>query len=140
MRAGRGPLAPLAAAATSAGLAGVAAVIRSRQARPLLDRVLPAPGSGPGEDARRRGHFTFQLRAVTAGGARWSAVVAARSDPGYAATSVMLGESGLCLAADRDRLPERAGVLTPATALGGVLAQRLRDNGFRLDVRPLPAA
>jgi hypothetical protein len=52
--------------------------------------------------------------------------------PGHAATSVMLGESALCLALDRDRLPDRAGVLTPATAMGTTLAGRLRSAGHTL--------
>jgi short subunit dehydrogenase-like uncharacterized protein len=55
--------------------------------------------------------------------------VAAQGDPGYAATAVMLGESALCLALDEARLPSRAGVLTPATGLGSVLADRLRAAG-----------
>ena len=42
----------------------------------------------------------------------------------------MLGQSALCLALDTPRLPERAGVLTPATAMGDVLVERLRDHGF----------
>ena len=41
----------------------------------------------------------------------------------------MFGESALCLALDRDRLPDRAGVLTPATAMGAVLTSRLRSAG-----------
>jgi short subunit dehydrogenase-like uncharacterized protein len=44
----------------------------------------------------------------------------------------MLGESALCLALDRDRLPVRAGVLTPATAMGTALADRLRSAGHTL--------
>ena len=44
----------------------------------------------------------------------------------------MLGESALCLALDRDRLPDRAGVLIPATAMGTVLAGRLRSAGQTL--------
>jgi short subunit dehydrogenase-like uncharacterized protein len=60
-------------------------------------------------------------------------VQAARGDRGYAATAVMLGESALCLARDRERLPARAGVLTPATALGEPLAERLRARGFTLE-------
>ena len=55
-----------------------------------------------------------------------------RGDPGYAATSVMLGESALCLALDHDRLPGRAGVLTPAAAMGTTLADRLRSAGHTL--------
>jgi short subunit dehydrogenase-like uncharacterized protein len=63
------------------------------------------------------------------------ATVAAQGDPGYAATSVMFGESALCLALDDGRLPERAGVLTPATAMGGALVDRLRAAGLTFDVQ-----
>jgi short subunit dehydrogenase-like uncharacterized protein len=48
----------------------------------------------------------------------------------------MLGESALCLALDADRLPERAGVLTPATAMGGVLTDRLRAAGHTYEAGP----
>jgi short subunit dehydrogenase-like uncharacterized protein len=63
---------------------------------------------------------------------RYLAKIEARGDPGYAATSVMLGESALCLALDRDRLPDRAGVLTPATAMGATLTKRLQSAGHTL--------
>jgi short subunit dehydrogenase-like uncharacterized protein len=103
-------------------------------ARPLLDRVLPSPGEGPGEESRRTGWFRMETRAVTESGRRYLAVVAAQGDPGYAATAVMLGESALCLAQDGELLPDRAGVLTPASAMGGALAERLRARGFTLTV------
>jgi short subunit dehydrogenase-like uncharacterized protein len=48
----------------------------------------------------------------------------------------MLGESALALAFDGDRLPDRAGSLTPATALGGVLVERLRAAGQTYEVTP----
>ena len=102
--------------------------------RALLDRVLPAPGDGPSEQVQRNGRFRMELMARTSTGARYRAVVAAQGDPGYAATSVMLGESALCLALDRDRLPVRAGMLTPATAMGDELVVRLRAAGFTLTV------
>jgi short subunit dehydrogenase-like uncharacterized protein len=41
----------------------------------------------------------------------------------------MLGESVLALGLDADKLPDRAGVLTPATGLGLGLADRLRTAG-----------
>jgi short subunit dehydrogenase-like uncharacterized protein len=63
---------------------------------------------------------------------RYLGTVEAPGDPGYAATSVMLGESALCLALDRDRLPGRAGVLTPAAAMGTVHVGRLRSAGHTL--------
>jgi short subunit dehydrogenase-like uncharacterized protein len=58
--------------------------------------------------------------------------VAQQGDPGYAATAVLLGQSALCLALDEQ--PPAAGVLTPATAMGDVLADRLRAAGVTIDV------
>jgi short subunit dehydrogenase-like uncharacterized protein len=46
----------------------------------------------------------------------------------------MLGQSGLALALDGERLPDRAGSLTPATALGTVLVDRLRAAGHIYEV------
>jgi short subunit dehydrogenase-like uncharacterized protein len=46
----------------------------------------------------------------------------------------MLGQSGLALALDGDRLPDRAGSLTPATALGTVLVERLCAAGHTYEV------
>jgi short subunit dehydrogenase-like uncharacterized protein len=48
---------------------------------------------------------------------------------------VMLGESALCLALDREALPARGGVLTPATAMGTVLVDRLRAAGMTFEAR-----
>ena len=61
----------------------------------------------------------------------------AHGDPGYKATAVMLGESALALALDRDRLPDRAGVLTPAVAMGDALIDRLRSAGFVVEAHEL---
>jgi short subunit dehydrogenase-like uncharacterized protein len=46
----------------------------------------------------------------------------------------MLGETALCLALDGERLPERTGSLTPATAMGPALIERLRTAGHVYDV------
>ena len=132
---GTSPLAPVLATGMTAGLAVGLAGMSFGPTRAVLDRVLPSPGEGPGEKARAQGHFRIEVVARTSTGARYTATVAASGDPGYAATAVMQGESALCLALDRDRLPEVAGVLTPATALGAVLAERLRARGFQIDVR-----
>lgn len=131
---GAGPLSPvvgvLAAAAVGLGIAGLS----FPPSRRVLDRVLPKPGSGPGPDARRTGHFRVETFATTTGGRRYRAVVAARGDPGYAATALMFGEAGLCLVLDRSRLPAAAGVLTPAAGLGDALVGRLRAAGMTLSV------
>ena len=101
-------------------------------ARALLDHVLPQPGQGPSEKTRRTGRFQMKIHTRTSAGAGYAATAAARGDPGCRATSVMLGETALCLARDRDRLPDHAGVQTPATAMGTILAGRLKAAGHTL--------
>ena len=119
------------AAMATASLGAAAVGLGFRPSRALLDRILPAPGTGPDEKARSAGRFAVELHARTSTGARYVTRIAAQGDPGYAATSVMLGESALCLALDQD-LPQASGVLTPATAMGVVLADRLRAAGQTL--------
>lgn len=132
---GGGATAPLKAGAMSAGLAAFGAGLDFRPTRSLLERVLPEPGAGPSAETRRTGFFQIDVHGRTSMGARYVARVAAKGDPGYAATAVMLGESALCLAMDRDRSPDLAGVLTPSTAMGAVLVDRLRAAGQTLSVR-----
>lgn len=133
---GRGPLGAAAAVAATAGQAGFLAAIVLPPTRAVLDRLLPAPGSGPSAQVRERGWFRSVVDAGTEGGPRYRAEVAGRGDPGYAATAVMLGQSALALALDGDRLPDRDGSLTPATALGGALVDRLRVAGHTYAVAP----
>jgi short subunit dehydrogenase-like uncharacterized protein len=132
---GAGPAAPLRAAAVSAALKAAGAGLAFGPSRAMLSQLLPAPGQGPGEKTRRTGFFRIQIHTRTSAGARYLATIEAQGDPGYAATSVMLGETALCLALDRDHLPGRAGVLTPATAMGAALATRLRAAGHTLATR-----
>ena len=134
MSYGTGVTAPIRAAAFSAGLAATVTGMGFGPTRAVLDRVLPAPGDGPDEESRRRGRFAMEIRTRTTTGARYRARIKAQGDPGYQATSVMLGESALGLALDRDHLPNRFGVVTPATAMANVLANRLRAADFVLDV------
>ena len=126
---GAGHAGRVKALALTGGLGALLAGLSFPPSRKVLGRVLPSPGEGPGEEARRKGFFTMDIHTRTSSGARYVCRVAAQGDPGYAATAVMLGESALCLALDRDRLPQRSGVLTPSTAMGGVLVERLRAAG-----------
>jgi short subunit dehydrogenase-like uncharacterized protein len=105
--------------------------------RALVDRLAPKPGEGPSEEARAAGWFQMKVRTTTSSGRRYVSTVAGQGDPGYAATAVMLGESALALALDGERLPAAAGVLTPATAMGDVLVERLRSAGLTLTVEEL---
>ena len=131
---GAGPVAAAQATGLAAALKGATAALAFRPSRTLAGLV-PLLGEGPGEKTRRTGYFRIQIDARTEGGARYLAKVEARGDPGYAATSVMLAESALCLALDRDRLPARAGILTPATAMGAALTDRLRSAGQTFTVQ-----
>jgi short subunit dehydrogenase-like uncharacterized protein len=129
---GTGLAAPVQAAAAAAAAKAAAAGLSFPPSRALLGAVLPRAGQGPGERTRRSGFFRIQIHTRTSAGARYQGRIEAQGDPGYAATSVMLGESALCLALDRDHLPGHAGVLTPATAMGTALAGRLKTAGHTL--------
>ena len=131
---GSGPLAAVQAGAVAGGVGALGAGLSLRPTRAMLDRVLPSPGEGPNEKQREGGFFRIEIHARTSTGARYVCRVAAQGDPGYKATSVMFGESALSLALDGDRLPPRAGVLTPATALGKALVERLRAAGQTFEV------
>ncbi len=134
------PAAPVKGAALTGGLGALQAGLNFGPTRSLLDRFLPDPGEGPSEDKQRGGFFRIEVHAHTSGGAHFLARVKAQGDPGYLATSVMLGESALCLALDGDRLPARAGVLTPATGMGTALVERLRAAGHTYEVERIDAA
>jgi short subunit dehydrogenase-like uncharacterized protein len=137
MACGDGALGAARATAVTAGLGAFAAGMAFGPTRSLLDRVLPQPGEGPSEQTRARGFFRMEVHTTTTRGDRYVARVAAKGDPGYAATSVMLGESALALAFDEPALPARAGVLTPATGLGLRVVERLRDAGFTWEANRL---
>ena len=134
---GASPAAPALAVAASAALKAAEAGLAFGPSRAMLGPLLPAPGQGPSEKTRRTGFFRMQIHTCTSAGARYLGTIEARGDPGYAATAVMLGETALCLALDRDQLPDGAGVLTPATAMGAALAARLRSAGHILATRQI---
>lgn len=89
---------------------------------------LLTPGEGPSEEERARSWFRIRFVAEHAGDELVTEV--SGGDPGYEETAKMLSEAALCLAQDRDRLPARAGVLTPAVAFGDVLIARLQRAGL----------
>ncbi|WP_026551422.1 saccharopine dehydrogenase NADP-binding domain-containing protein [Arthrobacter sp. H20] len=125
----RGPAGAVIAGAVALGLRAFAGAMALPPTRSVLDHVLPAPGTGPSVNTQRKGWFRSQVTAHTEGGHRYQVIVAGPGDPGYAATAVMAGETALALALDGDQLPPANGSLTPATALGNVLVQRLRAAG-----------
>lgn len=125
---GRGFRGALRGATTLAALGVVSTGLAHGPTRAVLDRVLPAPGEGPSERTLREGRFRFEVEAATERGAVYRTTVAADADPGYGGTAIMLGQAALALAAGEGT--GRTGVLTPATALGDALVDRLRAHGF----------
>jgi len=129
------PFGPARAAAIAGGIGALVAGLSLSPTRKLLDRLLPDPGEGPSAEARDRGFFHIDVHGRTSSGANLVSEIRVSGDPGYKATAEMFGESALALAADEERLPPVAGVLTPATALGEVLTERLRRAGHTYRVR-----
>ncbi|ORA13843.1 saccharopine dehydrogenase family protein [Mycobacterium asiaticum] len=140
MSVGSSPLAPVASAAmTGFGNAMFAVGSRFFHRLPsgLVERVVPKPGSGPSEATRERGFYKVETYTTTTSGARYVARMEQRGDPGYKATSVLLGECGLALAKDRDKLSDLRGVLTPAAAMGDALLDRFPAAGVSLQTERL---
>ena len=132
------PLAQLKAVSFTAGLALFAGALQSTQIRGMLQPLLPQPGSGPSESAMDTGWFSCELVGTAANGGQVRGLIQDQGDPGNRATVKLVCESALSLALQADELPggqTRGGLLTPATGLGDVLAERLRRAGMRLEVR-----
>ncbi|MCA3177804.1 MAG: saccharopine dehydrogenase NADP-binding domain-containing protein [Burkholderiaceae bacterium] len=139
LRVGRGRVGALAATGLAVGFGVGRASMRFAPARALARRLVPAPGEGPSEASMDGGSFRCELVGRSAGGHLVRGRIAGRGDPGNRATTVFVCEATLALAGPADMLPGIAGtggVLTPATALGDVLARRLAAAG--MTVEPLP--
>jgi short subunit dehydrogenase-like uncharacterized protein len=110
-------------------VAGVGTVVALAQLPPTRKALLALrdPGQGPSPDERAKSWFTVRFRGE--GGGRRLVTEVSGGDPGYSETSKMLAEAALCLA--NDDLPERAGQLTPAVAMGQALIDRLLAAGIR---------
>ena len=93
----------------------------------VVNRFFPDPGEGPSKEEREAGFWNFTVVGVMDDGSSIVARVSGDRDPGYGSTTKMLGESAACLALDKRKLPRKKGVLTPATAMGDVLIQRLQS-------------
>lgn len=138
MRVGRNAIASrVMAGGIALGMGAFFGGMAMKPTRRVLDRFLPKPGEGPDAETRERGLFTHKTFTTTTTGKRYVATVAGQGDPGYKATALMLGEAALTLALDRDKLPDRFGVLTPASAMGDALTDRLRAAGMTIQTEPL---
>jgi short subunit dehydrogenase-like uncharacterized protein len=121
----------LAKVALTAGAAGAAiALAQLPPTRGLLSRMVPSPGEGPSEETRAKSWFKVTF--VGEGDGKRVVTEVSGGDPGYEETAKMLSQSALCLAFDD--LPETAGQVTPAQAMGDALLARLQDAGISFRV------
>ena len=63
-----------------------------------------------------------------------SVTVNGDSDPGYSATAKMLTESAICILLNENKIPKKYGVLTPASGIGLILIERLKENGISFTI------
>ncbi|MFD6184723.1 saccharopine dehydrogenase family protein [Streptomyces goshikiensis] len=114
------------------GTAALGATAAVAQLPPARRWLMSRWESGQGPDAARRASSWFTVRFVGEGGGRRVFTEVSGGDPGYGETAKMLAESALCLA--YDALPDRAGQLTTAVAMGDALLDRLQKAGIRFRV------
>ncbi|SCL68262.1 saccharopine dehydrogenase (NAD+, L-glutamate forming) [Micromonospora citrea] len=115
--------------AAGAGLGGLVGLVRVPPARRWLFGRLTA---GQGPTPQQRAKSWFRVRFVGTGGGRRVLTEVAGGDPGYDETAKMLAESALCLATDE--LPATSGQVTPVTAMGDALLDRLVRAGMTFRV------
>ena len=132
------PLPWLQAAGITASMALLTGAMELAPLRHFLQSWLPQPGSGPSEKTMDAGWFRCELLGFSRDGQKVQGLIYDGGDPGNRATVKFLCESALSLVLNGDELPggaQRGGILTPATGLGNVLAQRLRQAGMSIEVK-----
>ncbi|HET7486245.1 MAG TPA: saccharopine dehydrogenase NADP-binding domain-containing protein [Solirubrobacterales bacterium] len=114
------------------GAAGIGAAALLAPLPPTRKLLLKAksPGDGPSEAVRAKSWFKVTF--VGEGGGERVVAEVSGGDPGYDETAKMLAESALCLAFDE--LPETAGQVTTAQAMGDALLARLQVAGIAFRV------
>eukprot|EP00879_Flechtneria_rotunda_P007646 GHRR01008018.1.p1 GENE.GHRR01008018.1~~GHRR01008018.1.p1 ORF type:complete len:404 (+),score=160.62 GHRR01008018.1:312-1523(+) len=133
----------------SAFFTGLQAVFALGPLRNIAKTRLPQPGEGPTREAMMTGYWKHSMIGITEGQSeRELQVIKAyvadeHRDPGYWGTARMLLEAGLCLALDSAACAaagcQSGGVLTPASAMGVVLIDRLRRAGLKFEITESPA-
>ncbi|KAG1828525.1 Saccharopine dehydrogenase-domain-containing protein [Suillus variegatus] len=106
-------------------------------ARWLARRIMPGPGEGPSEKQLQSGSVKITNITTSSPNSQGEKIVVrsifrGRGDPGYFLSSIMISECALALVLDGAILPQIStggGILTPMTAFGDVLVERLRRSG-----------
>jgi len=98
----------------------------------LLRKAVPQ-GTGASMEEQLKGFANVRTLAYGKDGkSKAMATLSVKGDPGYLRTAMFISETALTLSLEKARLSklgQQGGVLTPATAGGEVLAERLRKYG-----------
>ena len=135
MKAGKGAKGLAQATAITAAIASFTAGLVTPGVRGVLENFLPDPGEGPSRDDIENGFFDTRIYARRPGKDPVIGRIYLDLDPGYGGTAVMLAESAIVLALHQDELPSEGGVLTPSSAMGQVLVDRLKDAGMKIEIK-----
>ncbi|WBQ02052.1 saccharopine dehydrogenase family protein [Kribbella sp. CA-293567] len=113
------------------GIAGFGLLAVAAQIPPARNALLSRFKAGDGPSEERRAKSWFKARFIGEGGGKRVVTEVSGGDPGYGETAKMLAESALSLALDD--LPETAGQVTTAVALGPALRRRLVAAGIKFE-------
>ncbi|KAK9801970.1 hypothetical protein WJX73_003727 [Symbiochloris irregularis] len=111
--------------------------------RKLIFKLVPAPGTGVTREQMDKGYWELALVGETQEeGGKPSRIARGRvghdRDPGYLSTSRMCLEAAICLATQEKELRAagmlQGGILTPGSAMGLVLAERLKAAGLTFEI------
>ncbi|SMO75337.1 saccharopine dehydrogenase family protein [Gracilimonas mengyeensis] len=100
--------------------------------RNLLKKIMPAPGEGPSKETIENGFFKLKAIAEDEKGNQAGLQMFYPGDPGNKSTVFFLCESALLLADLLETDTLKAGFLTPASAFGKKLANRLQAKGLEI--------
>jgi len=100
--------------------------------RVLIRRFLPESGQGPTRDTMMKSDFAMVF-AASKGNKETCMKWAAKGDPSCIATTIYIAETAITLALNRGNLQLRGGVLTPTSACGNKLWERLREASWERD-------
>ncbi|MBD3615200.1 MAG: saccharopine dehydrogenase NADP-binding domain-containing protein [Gracilimonas sp.] len=104
--------------------------------RKLLQKVMPAPGEGPSEKKIEKGYFKMTAFADDYEGNKTKLQMSYPGDPGNKSTVFFLCESALCLLESTDKDSQKNGFLTPITAFGDALIERMTSKGLFIKMNP----
>ena len=113
------------------GILGFGVLFSLAQFEPTKNFLLNLRKPGEGPNQEQRNSNSFKLSFVGKSKTKIVRTEVSGGDPGYGDTSKILGESALCLVNDKNELPEKYGVITPAIAMRDKIIPRLQKAGIQ---------